>query len=136
MTLGAALGDVVTECRAMGASSRGISTFASDVDIQDLPGFYPAQPTVRNLLLAGWWDSMISKSPSNPRDPADGPMSLLGRGHVLDAPTSILQALEETTNTTHRAITLALTFHFLLNLFQVEKGCHAVMIPGQFHSPG
>lgn len=86
MTLGAALGDVVTECRAMGASSRGISTFVSDVDIQDLPGFYPAQPTVRNLLLAGWWDSMISKSPSNPRDPADGLYVSAGEGSCSGCP--------------------------------------------------
>ena len=39
-------------------------------------------------------------------------MSLLG--HVMDAPTSILQALVEMTNPTHWAITLALTLHFLL----------------------
>lgn len=72
MTLGAALGDLVTECRAMGTCSRGISMFASDMDIQDLPGLYPPQPTVRNLLLAGGWDSMISKGPSNPYDSTDG----------------------------------------------------------------
>lgn len=72
MTLSAALGDLVTECRAMGTCSRGISMFASDMDIQDLPGLYPPQPTVRNLLIAGGWDSMISKGPSIPYDSTDG----------------------------------------------------------------
>lgn len=86
MILGAALGGLVTKCRAMGTSSHGISMFASDVDIQDLPGLYPAQPTVRNLLSAGRWDSMISKGPSNPYDSTDGLYISAGKGSCSGCP--------------------------------------------------